>query len=208
LPEDGSANGFDNAGAALHTSSFLMERYLDAAETALDLAISKRLQPPPMIKQHEGLKDPRPGKKEIVHRVQDETVICFCSSPWHSVSPRLNPQEAGYYRFRISASAVQSAGKPVTFRVTHGRTRLSGQSGLVGYFDAPPGEPRVFEFVQYSKGKHRFRCFPTASSRQERSTRSASTSTKARAWRFSGSKLKGRSTTFGRRKAIGDCSAT
>jgi len=149
LPEDGSANGFDNAAAALHTSSFLMERYLDAAETALDLAISNRLKPPPMIKQHEGLKDPRQGKREDVYRIQDETVICFCSSPWHSVSPRLNPQEAGYYRFRVSASAVQSAGKPVTFRVTQGRTRLTGKSGVVGYFDAPPGEPRVFEFVQY-----------------------------------------------------------
>jgi hypothetical protein len=149
LPEDGSANGFDNAGAALHTSSFLMERYLDAAETALNLAISNRPQPPPMLKQHEGLRDPRPGKMENVYRIQDETVICFCSSPWHSVGPRLNPQEPGNYRFRISASAVQSAGKPVTFRVTHGRTRLTGKSGVVGYFDAPPGEPRVFEFVQF-----------------------------------------------------------
>jgi Protein of unknown function (DUF1592)/Protein of unknown function (DUF1588)/Protein of unknown function (DUF1587)/Protein of unknown function (DUF1585)/Protein of unknown function (DUF1595)/Planctomycete cytochrome C len=149
LPEDGSANGFDNAGAALHTSSFLMERYLEAAETALNTAISNRLKPPPMIEQHEGLKDPRPGKRENVYRIQDETVICFCSSPWHSVGPRLNPQEAGYYRFRISASAVQSEGKPVTFRVTHGRTRLTGKSGLVGYFDAPPDEPRVIEFVQY-----------------------------------------------------------
>ena len=149
LPEDGSANGFDNAGAALHTSSFLMERYLDAAEMALNVAISNRPQPPPMIELHEGIRDPRPGKRENVYRFQEETVICFCSSPWHSVAPRLNTQEAGYYRFRISASAVQSDGKPVTFRVTHGRTRLTGTSGLVGYFDAPPNEPRVFEFVQY-----------------------------------------------------------
>src|SRR6185369_1236465 len=66
LPEDGSANGFDNAAAALHTSSFLMERYLDAAETAPDLAISNRLQPPAMTKLHEGLRDPRQGKMESV----------------------------------------------------------------------------------------------------------------------------------------------
>src|SRR5207237_6855700 len=42
LPQDGSANGFDNAGAALHTSSFLMEKYLEAADTALTLAIANR----------------------------------------------------------------------------------------------------------------------------------------------------------------------
>ena len=47
LPEDGSANGFDNAGAAHHTSSFLMEKYLEAADTALNMAIANRPKPPP-----------------------------------------------------------------------------------------------------------------------------------------------------------------
>ena len=28
-------------------------------------------------------------------------------------------------------------------------TRLTGKSGLVGYFDAPPGKPAVYEFVRY-----------------------------------------------------------
>src|SRR5262249_51405781 len=32
LPADTSANGFDNSGEALHTSSFLMEKYLEAAD--------------------------------------------------------------------------------------------------------------------------------------------------------------------------------
>jgi hypothetical protein len=44
-------------------------------------------------------------------------VVCFCSSEWHnaSVSP-FYPPDAGNHRFRISASAIQSGGKPVTFR--------------------------------------------------------------------------------------------
>ena len=41
-----SANGFDNVGEALHTSSFLMERYLEAADTALAVAIANGPQPP------------------------------------------------------------------------------------------------------------------------------------------------------------------
>ncbi len=45
LPHDGSADGFDNAGAALHTSSFLMERYLEAADIALNEAITNLPQP-------------------------------------------------------------------------------------------------------------------------------------------------------------------
>src|SRR5687767_13418125 len=32
LPEDGAANGFDNASDALQVSSFLLERYLEAAD--------------------------------------------------------------------------------------------------------------------------------------------------------------------------------
>ena len=57
LPEDGSADGFDNAGAANHTSSFLMEKYLEAADKALNMAIANRPKPPPAIDQaaeHQG----------------------------------------------------------------------------------------------------------------------------------------------------------
>ena len=39
LPEDNSADGFDNNGAALNISSVLLERYLEAADVALDAAI-------------------------------------------------------------------------------------------------------------------------------------------------------------------------
>src|SRR5262249_4095449 len=40
LPIDGSAGGFDNVGEALHTSSFLLDRYLEAADTALKFAVA------------------------------------------------------------------------------------------------------------------------------------------------------------------------
>ena len=33
--------------------------------------------------------------------------------------------------------------------MTASGTRLTGTSGLVGYFDAPPDKPTVFEFVRY-----------------------------------------------------------
>src|SRR5678815_5955937 len=46
LPEDSSARGFDNVGEALHSSSFLLARYLDAAAEALDQAIANEPQPP------------------------------------------------------------------------------------------------------------------------------------------------------------------
>ena len=153
LPQDGSADGFDNASAANHTSSFLMEKYLEAADLALNMAIANRPQPPAKTSKRHSLKDGHPvrGTTENVYRFLDDgEVVCFCSSEWHNVgATQFYPSDAGNYRFRISASAIQSDGKPVTFRVTASGTRMTGKSGLVGYYDAPPDKPTVFEFVRY-----------------------------------------------------------
>lgn len=152
LPQDGSADGFDNAGAALHTSSFLMEKYLEAADIALNMAICNRPKPPPLVSKRYSLKDGHPVRtttEDVYRFLENGEVVCFCSSEWHNAGiSSFYPQEAGAYRFRISASAVQSDGKPIPFRVTVSGTRLTGKSGLVSYFDAPPDKPTVFEFVR------------------------------------------------------------
>lgn len=165
LPADGSADGFDNAGAAHHTSSFLMEKYLEAADTALIMAIANRPQPPASIDKRYSLKDGHPirgGSVEDVYRFLDEgEVVCFCSSEWHNVGiSTFYPPDAGNYRFRISASTLQGDGKPVTFRVTDSSTRLTGTHGLVGYFDAPPDKPTVFEFVRYMEPRTTIQILP------------------------------------------------
>ncbi len=153
LPQDSAADGFDNVGAAHHTSSFLMEKYLEAADIALDMAIANRPQPPPKDSKRYLMKESHPVRStsEDVYRFLDDgAVVCFCSSEWHNVwVSKFYPRDAGRYRFRISVSGFQSAGKPVTFRVTETGARLTGTSGLVGYFDAPPDQPTVFEFVRY-----------------------------------------------------------
>ncbi|QDU92547.1 DUF1592 domain-containing protein [Lignipirellula cremea] len=153
LPADSSANGFDNAGAAHHTSSFLLEKYLEAADAALDAAIANHPQPPPLISKRYSLKEGHPVKttKEDVYRfLPDGEVVCFCSSEWHNVwISSFYPPDPGVYRFRISASGVQSSGKPVTFRVTEKGKQLTGVNGLVGYFDAPPDQPTLIEFERF-----------------------------------------------------------
>jgi hypothetical protein len=153
LPQDGSADGFDNAGAAHHTSSFLMEKYLEAADVVLNMAIANSPKPPPMIAKKYSMKDMHPVKSttEDVYRfLNDGEVVCFCSSEWHNVwvSEFYQPH-AGKYRFRISASGFQSGNKPLTFRVTQTGSALTGKRGLIDYFDAPPDKPTVFEFVRH-----------------------------------------------------------
>ncbi len=152
FPQDSAAEGFDNVGSALHVSSFLMEKYLEAADKALNLAISNRPKPPPAIKKRYSLKETHVVKTttENVYRILGDTVVCFCSSHWHTVwlSP-FYPPDRGLYRFRISTSGFQSGDKPVTYRVTASGGSLSGKSGLIGYFDAPADKPTIVEFVQY-----------------------------------------------------------
>ncbi len=155
LPLDGAADGFDNASAANHTSSFLMEKYLEVADLALNAAIANRPEPPPSkltqynMQETHGVK----ASTEDVYRFGDEgEVICFCSSEWHNLwVSHFYPNEPGTFRFRMSASALQSKDKPLTFRVTVNGQPLTGRSGLVGYFDALPDEPTVFEFVRTMK---------------------------------------------------------
>lgn len=150
LPIDGSADGFDNASAANHTSSFLMEKYLEVADLALNTAIVNRPEPPRSTSTRYNLQETHGIKAstEDVYRFgPDGEVICFCSSEWHNVwVSHFYPSQSGNYRFRISTSAVQSNGKPLTFRVAVNGAPLTGRSGLIGYYDALPNEPRVIEF--------------------------------------------------------------
>ena len=153
LPEDGSADGFDNAASANHMSSFLIQKYLEAAEKALDMAIADRPRPPPSSKHRWSVKDGYPikGSDENVYRfLNDGEVVCFCSSEWRAArAAHFWPNEGGNYRWRFSTSAFQSQGKPVTFRVTATETQLTGKTGLVGYYDAPPDTPREYVLERY-----------------------------------------------------------
>jgi hypothetical protein len=162
LPQDTASSGFDNVGEALHTSSFLMERYLDAADRALDLAIAN-LPRPPLVKKRYSLKDERAVKvaTESVYRIEGDTLTFFSSSPWNSiVVGQFYPPDRGKYRIRISASGVQSGGKPVTFRVDVGPMLMGTTQHLIDYFAAPADKPTVFEFLDHFEARNHFRIHP------------------------------------------------
>jgi len=144
LALDGSMDGFDNNGDALHLSSFAMERYLEAAGAALNIAISNRTAPATSKKRY-SLKDQHAVLtygNDFFRVLEDGSVVCFLSSHDGTVwISQFYPRDRGYYRVRISASGFQSEGKPVTFEVNNHTT------GLVGYFDVPADKPTEIEFV-------------------------------------------------------------
>jgi hypothetical protein len=161
LPQDGSANGFDNSGAALHTSSFLMEKYLDAADAALNVAIANFPQPP-LVKKRLFCQNQRHVKvtTEKVYLPRNEGLVFFSSSAWHALTmDEFYPPDRGAYRFRMSAQAVNSS-KPVTFEVKAGPMLMGTKNHLVSYFDAPPDAPRVFEFVDHFEARDHIRIHP------------------------------------------------
>jgi hypothetical protein len=164
LPPDSSSDGFDNVGDALHVSSFQLEKYLEAAELALNLAISNRPAPPPVLKKRYVLKNQHHVKtstESVYRHLDDETVVLFSSSPWNAVILyEFYPAHAGRYRFRISASGYQSVGKPVTYRLDAGNLSMTGRPSLVGYFDAPQDKPDVVEFEMHLEPTNTLRIHP------------------------------------------------
>lgn len=149
LPEDTESDGFDNVGAALHTSSFLMERYLEAADKALGYAIANVPQPP-LLRERYDCADTHQVKSdtERVYLHRDDELVFFSSSAWNTVvlSP-FYPPDRGLYRIRISAQAYQNGESPVVYRVDAGPMLMATKNVLVGYFDAPAAEPAVVEFT-------------------------------------------------------------
>lgn len=149
LPEDTPADGFDNVGAALHSSSFLLERYLEAASAALDRAIASEPQPP-LVHERYRIHDERQVKidTERVYLHTENALVFFSSSDWNSiVLSQFYPPHGGTYRLRLRVQAFQNGEKPVVFRIDAGPMLMGTKQQLIGYFDAPAAAPREIEFT-------------------------------------------------------------
>ncbi len=157
LALDGSMDGFDNNGAALHLSSFAMERYLEAVGAALNIAIANKPAPATSKKRY-SLKDQHAVLtygNDFYRVLEDSTVVCFLSSHDGTVwLSQFYPRDRGMFRVRICASGFQSDGKPVTFEVNNHTT------GLVGYFDVPADKPTEIEFVVRMEKESGFSLLP------------------------------------------------
>ena len=162
LPPDASRDGFDTSGEAHHTSLFLMEKYLEAADAALNVAIANSPKPP-LVKKRLLCKDERHVKAttERVFLAKGDGLVFFSSSPWQAVTmSQFYPPDRGKYRFRISAYGYQSAGQAVTFQITAGPMLMGTKNHLVGYFDVPADEPKLIEFTDHLEARSTIRLLP------------------------------------------------
>ncbi|HEX8911903.1 MAG TPA: DUF1592 domain-containing protein, partial [Humisphaera sp.] len=143
LPEDSSAMGFDNVAAALNTSSVLMERYLEAADAALDAAIQSG--PRPAVKTWDvgyGAQSTNPNDyrfKQGVRRWPDGTWTIFNAGEQASYCDAFRAPAEGWYRFRVTAYA-QFSDAPLTMSIVAGGFDVrNNKKHPVGFWDVPPG---------------------------------------------------------------------
>lgn len=160
LPPETSTNGFDNNAELLHTSSFLMRNYLDAADRVLDEAIANEPQPWILKKRFDIREERSVRATGSVYRHTDDGVAIFAT--WESANIRVTmwnfrSHVRGKYRFRISGYGFQSEGKPISFRVTAGTLKEVTEERLVDYFSVPADIPTVIEFTEQLEPENRIR---------------------------------------------------
>lgn len=153
LPEDTPSHGFDTVADGLRLSQLHMEKYLEAADVALDAAI--RLTPAPdainkrfLYKEQDGLRKNLDGDKPMYLEL-DNAIVMFHDASYITRVGGLNIRHSGNYRLRASGWSHQSK-KPVTLRLYAGSYK-NGTRRLLGFWDMPVGgekpEAREVEVV-------------------------------------------------------------
>jgi hypothetical protein len=176
LPGDGSMYGFDTVAEGLRLSTLQMEKYLEAADVALDAAINLAPEPDPvnghwLLKNEDGVRknldtpegtltnknDPKSKHKHNVLELPDGIVFFNEGYPAAEIK-QTERHPAGTYRIRVSAYGYQSQGRSVAMRVYSDNYR---EKILLGWFEIPPDAPRVVEFTAKLRANDHLRIEPT-----------------------------------------------
>jgi PAS domain-containing protein len=183
LPEDDTADGFDTAAKALSISPVHIQRYMEAAETALKAAIVRGPRPE-VVKQRFLFSDPKENTDGNLHhgnnspmiRIRGDRLLFFAEPhievPIHSIQfEAVTKAQPGRYRVRVSAWTEDAQGLALNFAL-----RTSRSKKLLGYFDAPADTPAVVEVehtflpndtviiapyrLDYARGERKFSRYP------------------------------------------------
>ena len=169
LPADTPLHGFDTVAEGLRFSTLQMEKYLEAADKAINDAIS--LGPAPEstklrleIKQEKEVRwildTPEGGEKKHRHTLLEipDAVVYFNEGypPAKVIHPKTMP--SGEYRIRISGYGYQSEGQTIPMRVYADNYK---EKELLGWFEMPPDQPRVVEFTAFMHSGDHLHIAPT-----------------------------------------------
>lgn len=176
LPADTPLHGFDTVAEGLRLSTLQMEKYLEAADIAIDAAINLGPEPTQLkgrwfLKDEEGVRknldkpdgtpdnpsDPKSKHRHLLRELPD--AIVFFNEGYPAAQVRqMERHPAGTYRIRISAYGYQSNGQRIPMRVYSDNFR---DKQLLGWFEMTPDQPRVAEFTATLRANDFLRIEPT-----------------------------------------------
>ena len=163
LPEDTPMHGFDTVAEGLRFSQLQIEKYLEAADAALDAAVDLRVamelkkerfsyKDQKSIQENLKLPDDPPAdpkqkysRKRQVFRDLPDALVMFTDADYMLGLSNFKLRRAGSYRIRLSAYGYQSAGKPVTARIYANDYSIGKR--LLGHWDMPADKASVVEVV-------------------------------------------------------------
>lgn len=171
LPEDTPMHGFDTVADGLRFSQLQIEKYLEAADAALDAAVDLRMaielkkerftyKDEKWIKENLVLPDLPPddpkkkySRKRVVFRDLPDALVMFTDADYMLGLSKFKLRRSGTYRIRLSAYGHQSSGEPVTARIYANNYSIGKR--LLGTWDMPADKPREVEaIVNIDRGEH------------------------------------------------------
>lgn len=155
LPEDGSIQGFDKVGDGLSISTILMERYLEAANSAFE-SVFRRVKPSPVETKHLELLENKDNQASVKEKragtIEVDGALIKFNVGWPPV--RLDetiPRENGTYKVRIAMWPYQPGERSLTVALYIGPQFGPGKTQFVGMYDVTGSSenPRIIEFERY-----------------------------------------------------------
>lgn len=167
LPEDSSVQGFDNVAGGLGLSAILMERYLEAADTAFD-GVIRRIEPLPPATRRAVLMELKENKESVAKNkggvIESHGALVDFTPGWPPA--RLDPAhpiEGGVYRCRVAVWPHEpNKHRTLSVGVFVGPLFGNGTRKFMGMYDVTgtPDEPRIIEFTTEMAENHAIHVLP------------------------------------------------
>ena len=166
LPEDTALHGFDTVAEGLRLSGQQMEKYLEAADAAINDAFELGPAPVQVSKRYFYKEDtdvrkhldtpvgavtdkfnPKSKHRHLLRELPD--AIVFFNDGYPSAQLReFYVKSAGQYKIRVSGYAYQTNGQSVYLRIYADNYR---EKRLLSWCEMPPDKPYEYEFTGYLK---------------------------------------------------------
>lgn len=146
LPEDGRAHGFDTVGEALSISGVQMQRYMEAAEVALNAVLQVDARPKVLSERYTLESERNLGNlgKHWLKR-PDGAIVVFNDGGFPTTQiPGFRAPAAGEYRVRISGYGYQIQEAPV-FALISGTFNRGSDLEIRGFYELPQDKPGSVE---------------------------------------------------------------